>query len=132
MIFIDSNIPMYLIGAEHPNKREAQVWVERFIIEKRRMVVSTEVFQEIMHRYVAIDRKDDIPIAFDTLYGIIDEVFLITEEDIQETKNLILNYSKLSARDALHAALMKRLRIKDILTFDQGFDQLEFLHRLPD
>ncbi len=29
MIFVDSNIPMYLIGASHPNKLEAQVILER-------------------------------------------------------------------------------------------------------
>ena len=28
MIFIDSNIPMYLVGAPHPHKADARRWLE--------------------------------------------------------------------------------------------------------
>ena len=33
MIFVDSNIPMYLVGAEHPNKDAARRLLERAIAE---------------------------------------------------------------------------------------------------
>ena len=29
MIFVDSNIPMYLVGAEHPNRAAARALLER-------------------------------------------------------------------------------------------------------
>lgn len=131
MIFIDSNIPMYLIGSEHPHKRESITLLEKLISEKKRLVTNVEVFQEILHRYCAIHRKEAIQAAFDVLYEIVDEIFEITESDIFEAKNLVLAYADLSARDALHAAQMKRLEIKSIFSFDADFDQIRFIERIP-
>ena len=60
MIFVDSNIPMYLVGASHPHKDDARRLLERFVAERTPLVTDAEVFQEILHRYVAIDRRDAI------------------------------------------------------------------------
>ena len=60
MIFIDSNVPMYLVGAEHPHKIDAQRILERCIADDERLVTDAEVLQEILHRYAAIGRKDAI------------------------------------------------------------------------
>ena len=38
----------------------------------------------------------------------------------------------LSARDALHVAVMERENVGRILSFDDGFDQLAFLVRVYD
>jgi len=57
MIFTDSNIPMYLIGADHPHKTEAQVLLERLIAAGQRLVTDAEVLHEILHRYTAIDKR---------------------------------------------------------------------------
>lgn len=50
MIFIDSNIPVYLVGAPHPHKADAQRLLERSIAERARLVTDAEVLQEILHR----------------------------------------------------------------------------------
>ena len=67
MIFVDSNIPMYLVGAEHPNKDGARRLLEQCIARGERLVADAEVLQEILHRYVAINRRDAIQPAFDAL-----------------------------------------------------------------
>jgi uncharacterized protein len=72
MIFIDSNIPMYLVGAPHPHKVAAQHYVEKLLSERVRLVMDAEVLQEILHPYVAIDRRDAIQLAFDVILGIVD------------------------------------------------------------
>lgn len=131
MIFVDSNIPMYLVGAEHPHQRQAAVILDKILSEKTRLVTNTEVFQEILHRYVSIRRKDFIQKAFDTLYGLVDEVNVVTESDILGARDLTLAYDGLSARDAVHAAQMKRLEIETIFSFDTGFDILPGLKRIP-
>ena len=46
MIFVDSNIPMYLVGAAHPHKTEAQVILERLIATGERLVTDAEVLQD--------------------------------------------------------------------------------------
>ena len=80
MIFIDSNIPMYLIGASHRHKVDAQRLLERAIADRAKLVTDAEVFQEILHRYTAIDRRDAIQPAFDALSGVVDEVYPIGME----------------------------------------------------
>jgi predicted nucleic acid-binding protein len=49
----------------------AQRLLERTINAGERLVTDAEVLQEILHRYVAIDRRDAIQPAFDALLGIL-------------------------------------------------------------
>lgn len=130
MILIDSNIPMYLVGADHPHKADARQLLETAIAGGERLVTDAEVLQEILHRYVAIDRRDAIQPAFDAVLGIVDEVFAVTPADVDRAKAIVLGKRRLSARDALHAAIMERERIDRIMSFDQGFDGLPGVRRL--
>lgn len=130
MIFVDSNVPMYLVGAPHPHKARAQQLLERAILEGTRLVTSAEVLQEILHRYVAIDRRDAIQPAFDALLGVVDEVFPVEAADAQGAKSVVLGTPRLSARDALHVAVMRRRGVTRILTFDAGFDRQPGVSRL--
>ncbi|MDE2906525.1 MAG: type II toxin-antitoxin system VapC family toxin, partial [Acidobacteriota bacterium] len=101
MILIDSNVPMYLVGAAHPHKADAQRLLERLAIDNRRLVSDVEVLQEILHRYVAIDRRDAIQPAFDALLGVVDQVLPITVETLHSARDIVLGSPALSARDAL-------------------------------
>ena len=130
MIFIDSNIPMYLIGASHPHKADAQGLLKKYIENNERLVSDVEVLQEILHRYVAIQRRDAIQPAFDALLGIVDEVFPITTEDVTRAKEIVLEETRLSARDALHLAVMEHHHIEQIMSFDTGFDGIATIARL--
>ncbi len=122
MIFVDSNVPMYLIGAAHPHKTDAQRLLERCITRDERLVTSAEVLQEILHRYVSIRRRDAIQPAYDALLGVVDEVFPITERDMRRAKDIVLGSEAVTARDALHLAVMEHHRVDTILSFDSGFD----------
>src|SRR6266516_6082977 len=107
MILVDSNIPMYLIGAPHPHKSDAQKLLEKCIAEGERLVTDAEVLQEILHRYVAIDRRDAIQPAFDALLGVVDEVLPVEQSAAERAKTIVLGSRQLSARDALHLAIMQ-------------------------
>jgi predicted nucleic acid-binding protein len=131
VIFVDANVPMYLVGSDHPHKLDAQRVLERLISRRRRLVTSSEVFQEILHRYAFIDRRDAIQPAFDALRDVVDEVFAVEEADVVQAKDLVCARAALSARDALHAAVMSRHEVSDILSFDQGFDEIAEITRLP-
>ncbi|MGH9316485.1 MAG: type II toxin-antitoxin system VapC family toxin [Thermoanaerobaculia bacterium] len=122
MIFVDSNIPMYLVGAEDSQKAEARGLVERCVGSEERLVTDAEALQEILHRYVAIRRPEAIQPAFDALLGIVDEVFPIEEKDVDRAKTIVLGTNRLSARDAIHLATMESHGVMKILSFDAGFD----------
>ncbi len=130
MIFIDSNVPMYLVGAAHPHKVDAQHLLERCIAERQRLVTDAEVLQEIMHRYAALDRRDAIQPAFDAILGVVDEVFPVDLPAVGRAKAILLERRQLSARDALHLAVMEQQGVGRILTFDAGFDRLPGVERL--
>jgi hypothetical protein len=131
VIFIDSNIPMYLVGAEHAHKLEAQRSLEKCITEGRRIVTDAEVLQEILHRYMAINRRDAIQPAFDAVLGIVDAVFPIEREDAEAARDILQGTQRLSARDALHVAIMRRYDVGTIMSFDSGFDGYPGLVRVP-
>jgi len=122
LIFVDSNIPMYLVGAPHPHKADARRLLERAVGDGERLVSDAEVLQEILHRYVAISRRDAIQPAFDSLLGTVDEVYPVEAGDVERAKAIVLGSSRLSARDAIHVAVMQRRKVARILSFDSGFD----------
>ena len=130
MIFVDSNVPMYLVGAAHPHKQDARQLLEAAIAADERLVTSAEVLQEILHRYSAIDRRDAIQSAFDALLGVVDEVFPIEWADVERARALVTGLARLSARDALHAAVMARQQIDRIMTFDTAFDRVPGISRI--
>lgn len=103
MVFIDSNIPIYVIGAQHPNKHKAQVLLEGLIQEKRKLVTDAEVYQEIIHRYMAIGQKEAIQPAFELLDRIVDECFPRSKENAIEAESILQDSALLSARDAVRS-----------------------------
>jgi predicted nucleic acid-binding protein len=121
---------MYLIGAAHPNKVDAQRLLERCIAQDERLVTDAEVLQEILHRYVAIRRRDAIQPAYDSLLGVVDEVLPIQEGDLHRAKEIVLGSRTISARDALHLAVMEHHHIDTIMSFDRGFDGFPGVRRL--
>ena len=131
MIFLDSNVVMYLIGADHPNQRLCRVTLEEMVGRKEPMVTNVEVLQEILHRYTAIRRFEFIQPAFDLTYSLTEKIFDITEADVLGAKEIVLQYNRLSSRDSVHASQMRRLKIDTVFSFDQGFDVLPHLKRIP-
>jgi predicted nucleic acid-binding protein len=88
--------------------------------------------QEIIHRYVAIQRREAIQPAFEALLGVVDEVYPVEQADVEEAKKVLDGIPALSGRDALHVATMRRREVSRILSFDTGFDQVPGLERLAD
>jgi uncharacterized protein len=121
---------MYLVGATHVHKSDARRLLERLIGERQRLVTDAEVLQEILHRYVAINRRDAIQPAFDALLGIVDQVLAVDRSIVERAKQIVLGYQHLSARDAVHLAVMEHHGIAQILTFDSGFESFPGISRL--
>ncbi|HLZ40835.1 MAG TPA: type II toxin-antitoxin system VapC family toxin [Candidatus Sulfotelmatobacter sp.] len=130
MILIDSNIPMYLVGDPHPLKTDAQRIMEKLISQRVRLVTDAEVLQEILHRYSAINRYQNIQPAFDVLLKAVDEVLPVDRPVLERAKQIVLGYRRLSARDAVHIAVMQEHDIEQILSFDSGFDAFPGIVRL--
>ncbi len=121
---------MYLVGSPSPHKTDAQRLLERLVSDRQRLVTDAEVLQEILHRYVAINRRHDIQPAFDALLNTVDEVLPVDRAVAERAKQIVLSYRRLSARDAVHLAVMEKHGIERILTFDAGFDGFPGITRM--
>lgn len=121
---------MYLVGAPHPHKADAQRLLENLISDRHRLVTDAEVLQEILHRYVAIKRRDAIQPAFNALLGIADDVLAVDRATVERAKQIVMGHRHVSARDAVHLAVMEQHGIERILSFDSGFDGFPGIARL--
>lgn len=121
---------MYLVGAPHPRKAEAQILVERLAAAGERLVTNAEVLQEILHRYAAIDRRSAIEPTMKLILDLVDEVFPIEKADVLRASEITQNHASLSARDSVHIAVMERRGVRSILSFDADFDRWPGLRRI--
>jgi len=130
LILVDSNIPMYLVGADHPLKGRARQLAEEAIAEGEALCTDAEVLQEILHRYRAINRPDMIDPAFSAVLGIVDVVYPIERRDVERARRILQSSPERSARDALHIAVMHAHDIDRVMSFDRGLDGIPGVRRL--
>ena len=130
MVFVDANVFMYLVGAAHPHKVDAQRRLEGLVADRARLVTDAEAMAEILHRYVAVDRRGYIQLAYDAMLGVVDEVLPVERGTLERAKQLVLQYPTMLVRTAVHVAVMQRHSIDTALSFDTGFDRVPGLTRL--
>jgi predicted nucleic acid-binding protein len=107
----------------------AQSVLEEAIAERERLVTDAEVLREIMHRYTAIERLDAVQPAFDALLGVVDDVYPVELADVERARAVLLGGLGLSARDAIHIAVMQRRGVAEVMSFDGDFDRFPGLVR---
>jgi len=129
-VFIDSNIPMYVAGSDHPHREPARKFLERVRTGEAEGVTSTEVLQEILYRYAAIGRKEMGRDIYDLFVEICPVVLSVTLADTDRARDLLLAVDGISARDAVHAAVMLNHEIKWVATYDARFGDIPGIRRL--
>ena len=130
-VFIDANVPIYAAGRDHPNKK----WCARVLMMTAEhplaFVTDAEVLQELLHRYVSSGRwalgREVLREFAEVMQDRIEPVYL---EDINEAARLADLNMGVSARDLVHAAVMRRLGVDRIVSVDADFDRLPDVIRL--
>ena len=121
---------MYLVGESQLQKNATKGLLEDLVSARQRLVTDAEVLQEILHRYVSINRREAIQPAFDALFRIVDEVLAVDRSIVERAKEFVFGQPQLLARDAVHLAVMERHGIERILSFDSDFDGIPGVTRL--
>ena len=129
MVFVDSNIPMYVAGREHPLRGPALRLLERARAGDVDICTSTEVLQEILYRYAALKRRDLAGSVYDLFVQLCPVVLPVTLADTDRARALIAAHPSVTVRDALHAAVMLNHDIARIATFDDDFDRIPGIER---
>ena len=131
MIFVDSNVPMYVAGREHPLRGPAQRFLERARAGDVEICTSTEVLQEILYRYAALKRLDLAGAVYDLFVQLCPVVLPVALPDTDRARRLLSEGQGISVRDAIHAAVMLNHDVAEIATFDRGFDAIGGIARVP-
>lgn len=133
MIFVDSNIPMYVAGRDHPLRDPARRFLEKARAGEAEICTSTEVLQEILYRYTALKRRDLAGTVYDLFAQLCPVVFPVTLADTDRARALVTGSTAVGVRDALHAAVMLNNGVERIATFDAAFDDIAHItrERLP-
>jgi uncharacterized protein len=131
MVFVDSNIPMYVAGRDHALRDPARRFLARAQAGEVDICTSTEVLQEILYRYSALKRLDLAASVYDLFVQLCPTVLPVTLADTDRAKSLLVGAPGTSARDAVHAAVMLNHDVVEIATFDEAFDRIDGVSRLP-
>ena len=120
-VFVDSNIPMYVAGRAHPLRDPARRFLERVRAGEVEACTSTEVLQEILYRYAGLRRLDLAKQVYELFVQLCAVVFPVDLADTDRAKDILCGGERVSARDAVHAAVMLNRDVTRIATFDRGF-----------
>jgi uncharacterized protein len=130
VIYIDSNVPMYLVGADHPNKRRVVELVPQLLSARERFVTSAETFQEIVHRYLAIRDRVHLNAAYEALESMVGLTAEVRKVDVDGARSVSADHPSLSSRDCLHVSIMRRLDCARIWSYDAAFDLVPSIQRI--
>jgi predicted nucleic acid-binding protein len=120
---------MYVAGAEHPKREPSRRLLERVRRGQADACTSTEVLQEILYRYTALERSDLAREVYGLFVDICPVVLGVTLADTGRARDLVASVKGISARDAVHAGVMLNHGIEWISTYDAGFDRVDGIPR---
>jgi predicted nucleic acid-binding protein len=130
VIFVDSNLPMYVAGRDHPLRGPARRFLERARGGDVEICSSTEVLQEILYRYTALQRVDLAVQVYDLFVRVCPLVLPVTVADTDRARAMLPAPPGASLRDVLHVAVMLNNDVSEIASFDAGFDGFPKITRL--
>lgn len=129
--FVDTNVPMYAAGTDHPLKGPCVEVMAMIAAHPRAFVTNAEVLQELIHCYLSERRwafgREVVKEFAGLLEGRIEPVYA---EDILEAARLADDYPGVSSRDLVHTATAWRIGVSRIVSTDAHFDILPGVERL--
>lgn len=127
--FVDTSVVMYAAGAEHPYKESCSQIITAISAGKIVAATSTEVCQEVLHRFSLIKRREEgIRVVKDMLL-IVPQILAFTHEDIEKAVQVLQRYHGVSSRDAVHVAVMQNNDLDTIISSDRHFDIISEIRR---
>jgi hypothetical protein len=129
-VFLDTNIFLYAAGPSHPLREVCAKVLVRVADGALDATINSEVVQEILYVLTRRGRRQDALTLASHLISLFPGLLPVTREDVTEACNLLLQYPRLSVRDAIHTATMLRNEVKTIISVDPDFDQVSQVRRL--
>lgn len=129
MRLIDTNVIVYAVGKAHPLREGAREVLDQIVEGALQANIDAEVLQEILHVYNVRRQRTKGFYTIDDLLLLFPNPFPIGREEIEAARDLMRAYSFLSARDAIHAAVVQVNELEGMITADKVFDRIKGLKR---
>ena len=120
MIFVDTNVFMYMAGSPHPLQEEARRFFAESLRTRTPLYTSAEVVQEMLHAYLPVARHEKFEACLRLIERLDIEVWALEVEDVTLARELHDQHPSLSARDLCHLASCRRRGVREIKTFDDA------------
>jgi predicted nucleic acid-binding protein len=131
VLFLDANVPMYVAGEEHPLKAPCTRILRLASDYPASFVTDAEVLQELLTRYLALNRRSRAwEVVGDFALVMQGRIEAVTAADVVNAAEASQTHRSLSARDLLHAEVMRRLDVTRLISADSGFDAVGGIERL--
>ncbi|HEX9726410.1 MAG TPA: type II toxin-antitoxin system VapC family toxin [Vicinamibacteria bacterium] len=128
--FLDTNVLIYAAGGPHSLREPCRVALEAAVARRVSLVTDSEVLQEILYRYFSLQQPDIAREVYQAATGLCDEVLPVSERTTARARELLIRYTKLSARDAIHIASMEEAGVQRLLSTDRDFDEVAEVRRV--
>ena len=128
--FIDTAIIRYAAGADHPLRGPSRRILSRIGEGDLDGVISAEVIQEILHRFISVRRPELGQAQATEAMDFFAPVLPITHALMRRVPELVLKYPSLDARDLVHVATCLHEGITEIVSPDRAFDVVVGLRRI--
>ena len=129
-VFVDTAVVMYAAGGEHQLRDPSRRVLSDIAAGRLQGVISAEVIQEILHRFISIRRPDAGEAAATEAMEVFAPVLPITHALMRRVPALVLRYPSLQARDLVHVATCIHEGITEIISPDRAFDDVTELRRI--
>ena len=137
-VFIDTSVFMYARGKDHPLKAPCSdiilaIAKEGALGNYGAPAVNTEVLQEILYRYVMIEKAGTGLSICRDIEALEVDVLPVTREDMNRAFELFERYKAkkgLPPRDLVHAAVMINNGLSHIISADKHFDSIKEIKRV--
>jgi uncharacterized protein len=128
--FVDTAVLMYAAGGEHPLRAPCQRILKRVEVGELDAIISVEVVQELVHRYLAIRRLDLALTGATAAMDLFAPVLPVTHAVMRRVPDLARSYNRLASRDLVHVAVCQDEGIAEIISPDRGFDAVAGIRRI--
>lgn len=131
MKLIDTNVVIYAAGRPHRYKEVcADIMRDAATSEVPDYAIDVELLQEVLHFYHS---RRDLGLGlqvFDDLIQAFPTPLAVKPDDVSAARDILARHPALSARDAIHAAVVQNHGLEAIISTDRAFDQISEIKRL--
>ncbi len=129
MRLLDANIVIYSEGREHTYRDACKKIVDSVDVWPEEYAIDAEALQETLYVYSSRGELEKGLAVTERLLNLFSEIIPITAAEIQVAMRLMAETRNLTARDAIHAAVVITHGLEGIVSADQDFDRIPGLRR---